>query len=143
MRFALLVWKLSSDINNCATFLTTQHKPRPINTGSPLYACHTAAFIQYPLPFQKLSCILQYELFTIQVVDSSDVLIHVLDARDPPGTRCPQVEKYLKKEAPHKHLIFVLNKCDLIPTWATVSSMNRSFVCPGILPYNLFISGRK
>ena len=57
----------------------------------------------------------------LQVVDSSDVLVHVLDARDPQGTRCPQVEKYLKKEAPHKHLIFVLNKCDLIPTWATVS----------------------
>lgn len=56
----------------------------------------------------------------LQVVDSSDVLLHVLDARDPQGTRCPQVEKYLKKEAPHKHLIFVLNKCDLIPTWATV-----------------------
>ncbi|XP_067932331.1 uncharacterized protein [Watersipora subatra] len=54
-----------------------------------------------------------------KVVDSSDVLIHVLDARDPQGTRCPQVEKYLKKEAPHKHLIFVLNKCDLVPTWAT------------------------
>ncbi|KAF6034791.1 GNL2 [Bugula neritina] len=54
-----------------------------------------------------------------KVVDSSDVLIHVLDARDPQGTRCPQVEKYLKKEAPHKHLIFVLNKCDLIPTWST------------------------
>lgn len=54
------------------------------------------------------------------MVDSSDVLIHVLDARDPQGTRCPQVEKYLKKEAPHKHLIFVLNKCDLVPTWVTV-----------------------
>ncbi|CAM1510105.1 Fc.00g004400.m01.CDS01 [Cosmosporella sp. VM-42] len=51
-----------------------------------------------------------------KVIDSSDVVIHVLDARDPVGTRCKSVEKYLKEEAPHKHLIFVLNKCDLVPT---------------------------
>jgi nuclear GTP-binding protein len=53
------------------------------------------------------------ELF--KVIDSSDVIIHVLDARDPMGTRCKSVEAYLKKEAPHKHLIFLLNKCDLVP----------------------------
>ncbi|KAF4979300.1 hypothetical protein FZEAL_4467 [Fusarium zealandicum] len=51
-----------------------------------------------------------------KVIDSSDVVIHVLDARDPVGTRCRSIEKYLKEEAPHKHLIFVLNKCDLVPT---------------------------
>ena len=45
-----------------------------------------------------------------KVIDSSDVVIHVLDARDPLGTRCRSVEKYIKEEAPHKHLIFVLNK---------------------------------
>ncbi|KAI1108809.1 nucleolar GTP-binding protein 2 [Nemania sp. NC0429] len=54
------------------------------------------------------------ELF--KVLDSSDVVIHVLDARNPEGTRCRAVEQYLKKEAPHKHLVFVLNKVDLIPT---------------------------
>ncbi|KEQ87151.1 nuclear/nucleolar GTP-binding protein [Aureobasidium pullulans EXF-150] len=51
-----------------------------------------------------------------KVIDSSDVVIHVLDARDPLGTRCRSVEKYIREEAPHKHLLFVLNKCDLIPT---------------------------
>ena len=55
------------------------------------------------------------------MIDSSDVLIHVLDARDPLGTRCRNVEKYIKKEASHKQLIFVLNKCDLVPTWVAVS----------------------
>ncbi|KAJ3160127.1 GTPase required for pre-60S ribosomal subunit nuclear export and maturation [Geranomyces michiganensis] len=54
-----------------------------------------------------------------KVLDSSDVLIHVLDARDPMGTRCRNIEKHLKEEAKHKHLIFVLNKCDLVPTWVT------------------------
>lgn len=54
-----------------------------------------------------------------KVIDSSDVVIHVLDARDPVGTRCKNVERFIQKEAPHKHLIFVLNKCDLVPTWVT------------------------
>ncbi|SCU77288.1 LAMI_0A00540g1_1 [Lachancea mirantina] len=56
-----------------------------------------------------------------KVIDSSDVVIHVLDARDPLGTRCASVEEYMKKEAPHKHLIFVLNKCDLVPTWVAAA----------------------
>ena len=56
-----------------------------------------------------------------KVIDSSDVVIHVLDARDPIGTRCRSVEKYICEEAPHKHLIFVLNKCDLVPTGVAVS----------------------
>lgn len=54
-----------------------------------------------------------------KVIDSSDVIIQVLDARDPTGTRSNSIETYLKKEKPWKHLIFVLNKCDLIPTWVT------------------------
>ncbi|XP_062395314.1 nucleolar GTP-binding protein 2 [Sardina pilchardus] len=54
-----------------------------------------------------------------KVIDSSDVIIQVLDARDPVGTRSKNIETYLKKEKPWKHLIFVLNKCDLIPTWVT------------------------
>lgn len=56
-----------------------------------------------------------------KVIDSSDVVIHVLDARDPEGTRCRSVEKYSREEAAHKHMIFVLNKCDLVPTSVAVS----------------------
>uniref|UniRef100_A0A671WA72 Nucleolar GTP-binding protein 2 n=1 Tax=Sparus aurata TaxID=8175 RepID=A0A671WA72_SPAAU len=54
-----------------------------------------------------------------KVIDSSDVIIQVLDARDPMGTRSKSIESYLKKEKSWKHLIFVLNKCDLIPAWVT------------------------
>lgn len=64
-----------------------------------------------------------------KVIDSSDVIIHVLDARDPIGTRCLSVEKYLREEAPHKHLIFVLNKCDLVPTGVCVSFTPSDRVC--------------
>ncbi|CAG9813866.1 unnamed protein product [Phaedon cochleariae] len=65
-----------------------------------------------------------------KVVDSSDVLLQVLDARDPLGTRSSYLEKYLKTEKPHKHLIFILNKVDLVPTWVTqrwVSILNKDY----------------
>lgn len=54
-----------------------------------------------------------------KVIDSSDVVVQVLDARDPNGTRSKHIEQYLKKEKPHKHIVLVLNKCDLVPTWVT------------------------
>lgn len=54
-----------------------------------------------------------------KVIDSSDVVLMVLDARDPQGTRCKQIEEFLRKEKPHKHLVFILNKVDLVPTWVT------------------------
>lgn len=54
-----------------------------------------------------------------KVIDSSDVVIQVLDARDPLGTRSKLIEKFLRTEKPHKHLVFVLNKVDLIPVWVT------------------------
>lgn len=56
-----------------------------------------------------------------KVIDSSDVVIQVVDARDPQGTRCRHVEEFLRKEKPHKHLILLLNKVDLVPTWVTVN----------------------
>ncbi|CAB3220076.1 unnamed protein product [Arctia plantaginis] len=54
-----------------------------------------------------------------KVIDSSDVLLQILDARDPMGTRSPYVEKFLREEKRHKHLIFILNKVDLVPNWVT------------------------
>ncbi|XP_057542668.1 nuclear/nucleolar GTPase 2 [Amaranthus tricolor] len=54
-----------------------------------------------------------------KVIDSSDVVVQVLDARDPQGTRCYHLEKHLKENCSHKHMVFLLNKCDLIPSWAT------------------------
>lgn len=59
-----------------------------------------------------------------KVLDSSDVICQVLDVRNPVGTRCPHIEKQLKKQ-PHKHLIFILNKCDLVPTWVTTGWVKK------------------
>jgi nuclear GTP-binding protein len=52
-----------------------------------------------------------------KVVDSSDIIVMVIDARDPMGTRCLPLEKELKKNRSHKHLILLMNKCDLVPSW--------------------------
>ncbi|MDP2439594.1 MAG: GTPase, partial [archaeon] len=57
------------------------------------------------------------ELF--KVIDSSDIIIQVLDARNPMGTRSHKVEETVKGFGSHKHMVFVLNKCDLVPTWVT------------------------
>src|SRR5436190_17674166 len=73
---------------------------------------------EYGMNYTRLES--KYFPADFQVIDSSDIVINVLDARDPMGTRCRAVEQYLRKEAPHKHLIFVLNKCDLVPTWVAV-----------------------
>ncbi|XP_024954315.1 nuclear/nucleolar GTPase 2 isoform X2 [Citrus sinensis] len=54
-----------------------------------------------------------------KVIDSSDVVVQVLDARDPQGTRCHHLERHLKEHCKHKHMILLLNKCDLVPAWAT------------------------
>lgn len=52
-----------------------------------------------------------------KVVDCSDVVLHVIDARNVPGTRCSMIERHIRDNASHKHLVFVLNKIDLVPNW--------------------------
>lgn len=54
-----------------------------------------------------------------KVIDSSDVICQILDARDPAGTRSLYVENFVRTNCPHKHIVIILNKCDLVPTWVT------------------------
>ncbi|EGB09104.1 hypothetical protein AURANDRAFT_11767, partial [Aureococcus anophagefferens] len=49
-----------------------------------------------------------------KVVESSDVVLQVLDARDPLGSRSSRVENMVAG-APGKRLVLVLNKVDLVP----------------------------
>ncbi|GAP82989.1 putative nuclear GTP-binding protein NUG1 [Rosellinia necatrix] len=51
-----------------------------------------------------------------QVVDQADVVLYVLDARDPEGTRSKEIERMVMAAASGgKRLMLVLNKIDLIP----------------------------
>ncbi|KAG2489950.1 hypothetical protein HYH03_011581 [Edaphochlamys debaryana] len=50
-----------------------------------------------------------------RVVEASDVIIQVLDARDPLACRCPDVERYIRSTNPNKKIILLLNKMDLVP----------------------------
>lgn len=45
-----------------------------------------------------------------KIVELADVIIEVLDARDPLGTRCPQVEEMILNCGRPKKIILCLNK---------------------------------
>ena len=54
-----------------------------------------------------------------KVVDLSDIIIKVIDARDPISGRCQEIETQVKEN--NKKIIFILNKTDLVPNaqdWA-------------------------
>ncbi|KAF5021400.1 hypothetical protein F66182_6549 [Fusarium sp. NRRL 66182] len=57
-----------------------------------------------------------YDRVFKQVVEQADVVLYVLDARDPEGTRSREVERQVMAAASGgKRLILVINKVDLIP----------------------------
>lgn len=50
-----------------------------------------------------------------QVVEAADVILQVLDARDPFGCRVREVEQMILQGGSNKRIVLVLNKIDLVP----------------------------
>ncbi|XP_074294973.1 GTPase LSG1-2-like [Silene latifolia] len=50
-----------------------------------------------------------------RVVERSDLLVMVVDARDPLFYRCPDLEVYVKEVDEHKRTMLLINKADLLP----------------------------
>ncbi|CAL9156204.1 unnamed protein product [Musa hybrid cultivar] len=50
-----------------------------------------------------------------KVVEASDIILEVLDARDPLGTRSVDLENMVLKSDPNKRIVLLLNKIDLVP----------------------------
>lgn len=65
------------------------------------------------------------------ILSSSDIILYVLDARDPNGTRSREIEREITAaDSGSKRLILILNKIDLVPprilkSW--LSHLRRSF----------------
>ncbi|KAH8873935.1 Nucleolar GTP-binding protein 2 [Schistosoma japonicum] len=95
--------------NNEANHSNSHHHSVVYNTTLDCYADY----------HDKFAILVTDLMYNLTVLDSSDVVLYILDARDPMGTRSPYIEKYLKTEKPHKHFIFIINKVDLVPVWIT------------------------
>ncbi|RYG63921.1 hypothetical protein EON64_15000, partial [archaeon] len=68
------------------------------------------------------------------MLDCSDVVLQVVDARNVPGTRCYHIERHMKAHASHKQLITILNKCDLVPAWCArkwIALLSKEGPCLG------------
>jgi len=65
-----------------------------------------------------------------KVMEAADIILEVLDARDPMACRCKKLEAEILAMSGNKKVILVLNKADLVPLGnaeAWVKYLRREF----------------
>ena len=62
-----------------------------------------------------------------EVINRSDVIIIVLDARDPMGCRSKLIERKILEKDPTKRIVLLINKIDLVPKHIALM-VDHSFV---------------
>lgn len=67
-----------------------------------------------PVQIQERSRRAFYKDF-VKVVEAADVILEVVDARDPLAYRCTEVEQFVRSADPNKKIVLLLNKVDLVP----------------------------
>lgn len=83
-----------------------------------------------------------YDKIFKSVVEASDVVLYVLDARDPVTTRSKEVERSILAN-PSKRLLLILNKCDLVPAAVVDQWKNRLSGAFPTIPLTASSSGGK
>jgi hypothetical protein len=80
--------------------------------------------ISYYHFIEKVVCVY---VTMFQVLEAADVVLEVIDARDPLGTRCKQVEQAVLESSGNKRLVLVLNKAGLytmtVTSWIRDNTM--------------------
>jgi len=114
--------KKKMEKNNTSEFLDLFHMQEQAENQEALYNLETDDFNQSNIKEEKKTNYLNKEQSRKafvkelkEVIEQSDVIIQVLDARDPLSCRSKELESQILSHRDGKKIILVLNKIDLVP----------------------------
>jgi len=114
--------KKKMDKNNTSEFIDLYQMQEQAESQDALYNQETDNFNQSNIKEEKKNNYLNKEQSRKafvkelkEVIEQSDVIIQVLDARDPLNCRSKELESQILSHRDGKKIILVLNKIDLVP----------------------------